>query len=161
MADALLVETLALAVPLRIHELTQMHPQRRTEVAHRWAQQGADRVASQGDKLQFRDKAPRRRHTEACVRQGTQQSCDCLVGTAEVFNPMAKGLAALAFCPGGVHFGGVHWCAASHPAGERSERPWELGCADVDGFDGARPQNASPSRAERAVETVAVAGGVL
>lgn len=30
-------------------------------------------------------------------------------GAAEVFNAVAKGLAILAYCPGGVTFGGQHW----------------------------------------------------
>lgn len=31
---------------------------------------------------------------------------------ARTFNALAKALAAMAFCPGGVTFAGQHWCAA-------------------------------------------------
>lgn len=156
MTDPVLVETLALAVPLRIAELRDMHPQRRSEVGQRWAKLAAERVACNGDMLEFHSK-PLRRHTEACIEQGGQHVCDCFIGTAQVFNHMAKGLAALSLCPGGVHFGGIHWCT-DHPGGKRTERPWELGCRDVDGFDGSPVDRALQ---QRAVETLTPTGGVL
>lgn len=156
MADLVLVETLALAVPLRIHELLQLEPHRRGKVAGRWARQAADKVGSQGDKLQFRTRT-RRRHQQACIEDGTQLTCDCLDGTATVFNHMARGLAALALVPGGAAFGGIHWCA-EHPGGTRTETPWELGCGHATGF-GSTP--ADRMWRQQVVETVTVAGGLL
>lgn len=156
MANPVLVETLALAVPLRIAELRDMHPQRRAGVAQRWAQRGADAVACHGDLLQFRGKA-RKRHTKECIERGDQHRRDCLTGTADVFNAMAKGLAALSLCPGGATFGGIHWCT-DHPGGKRTERPWELGCEHTDGFDGSPVDRALQ---QRAVETLTPTGGVL
>lgn len=156
MTDPVLVETLALAVPMRLDELRQMPPQRRVEVATLWAKRGADMVGCHGDLLQFRTKA-RKRHTKECIERGDQHRCDCLTGTADVFNAMAKGLAALSLCPGGAHFGGIHWCA-DHPGGKRTEAPWELGCTHVDGFDGSPVGRAMQ---QRAIETLTPAGGVL
>lgn len=34
---------------------------------------------------------------------------------ADTFNALARGLALLAHCPGGVSFAGPHWCTESHP----------------------------------------------
>jgi hypothetical protein len=131
MADVLLAETLALAVPMRIGELLGMPATRRGEVAMRWARRAADLVACNGDMLLFRAKAGKK-HTPACTER-RQRDCDCLIGTAEVFNAMAKGLAAGALAPGGASFAGIHWCA-DHPAGIRTDEPWKLGCAGTGYF---------------------------
>lgn len=135
--NVVLVETLALAVPMRIDQLQQYREATRTEVGLAWAKTGADLVACHGDMLQFRSKAPKK-HTTDCVKNERQTYCDCLIGTAEVFNAMAKGLAALALSPGGVTFSGLHWCV-EHPGGkrvqvERDGRPFmdsysDLGCS--------------------------------
>jgi hypothetical protein len=34
---------------------------------------------------------------------------------AEAFNALARGLAALAYQPGGVKYAGLHWCVEEHP----------------------------------------------
>lgn len=118
--DPVLVETLAIAVPLRIDELRQLPDSRRAEVGARWATRAADAVGHHGDMLQFRVKA-NRRHSAECVAE-RRPDCDCLTGTAQVFNAMARGLAALALNPGGVVFGGRHWCM-DHPGGLTAAEP--------------------------------------
>lgn len=44
-------------------------------------------------------------------------------GTAWAFTALTKGLAALAFQPGGVTFAGVHWCVGSSHSGTHDEAP--------------------------------------
>lgn len=85
------VMTIALeaAVPLHIGDLARQPWQAVEEIAHA----SADIVASKGDVLQFGG------------RKGE---------AAGAFNGLARGLAALAFCPGGVRFAGLHF-AAQHP----------------------------------------------
>lgn len=80
-SHVVLVETLRLAVPLWMDELARLSPDHREHRLRRWARDAVDAVASRGDALQFGGK-----RGEA----------------ADVFNHMARGLAALAFCPGGV-----------------------------------------------------------
>lgn len=116
MLEMALAETLAVAVPLRIDELLGLPSDHRETVAKRWAERGAGGVAHHGDMLMFRSKAGRR-HTPECVKE-QRSHCDCRVGTAEVFNALAKGLAALALSPGGVTWSGLHWCV-EHPGGVR------------------------------------------
>jgi hypothetical protein len=82
---AVLLAALELAVPMWIDQLRSWTENDRIAMAHSLA----TTVASKGDILQFGSK-----------RKGEQ---------AEVFNATAKGLAALAFAPGGVTFCGVHW----------------------------------------------------
>lgn len=123
-----MVESLRVAVPLRIDELAQMDPGQRDRVVDRWAAVGAELVAHHGDMLMFPTKAGKR-HTPECRerQQGVQppQRCDCLVGTAAVFNALAKGLAAGAFLPGGVEFAGCRWEveAPASPPARRADRP--------------------------------------
>lgn len=81
-----LMETLALAVPLRIWELQSRTPEQRCVIAKRCAQV----VGERGDNLMFGSK-----------RKGE---------TAQVFNALAEGLAVAAYQPGGVTFAGRHWC---------------------------------------------------
>ncbi len=91
-----LVETLMLAVPLRIWELKRLTFEQRAETARRCAQI----VAERGDDLMFGSKKSGR--------------------TAEVFNALATGLAVAAYQPGGVRFAGRHWCT-DHARCERAE----------------------------------------
>jgi hypothetical protein len=93
---SILIETLAMAVPLWIDRLAGELAGRRSEQMISWASDAADAVASHGDVLLYGGK-----RGEAAV----------------VFNAMARGLAALAFCPGGVTFLGIRWCARHHPTG--------------------------------------------
>lgn len=79
----LLLIALDAAVPLWIFELQRLPLEEILRIAH----ECADIVASQGDVIQFRVKGK----------------------TGLAFNALAKGLAALAFSPGGVRFMGRHW----------------------------------------------------
>lgn len=81
--------TLQVAVPLHVIELAR-RPFHEVVAAGR---ETADVVASKGDALQFGG-----RPGEA----------------TKAFNALALGLAALAYCPGGVTFLGDHW-EAVHP----------------------------------------------
>ena len=85
---ALLASTLQLAVPLHIHELAGLD----AEQLRAAADGCADLVAEHGDDLQFGG-----------------HRC------AAAFNALARGLAALAYCPGGVTFADLHWCVQPHP----------------------------------------------
>ena len=95
-----LVETLALAVPLRIWELRGRTPQQRAVIARRCGQH----IAEHGDSLMFGGKKG---------------------AAANAFNALAEGLAVAAYQPGGVTFAGRHWCAdhAACLAAERGESP--------------------------------------
>lgn len=81
----LLQVSLATAVPLHIAELRG----RSTEDLLRIAQESATEVASHGDVVLYRSK-----------KKGA---------TASAFNALARGLAVLAFAPGGVTFMEMHW----------------------------------------------------
>lgn len=105
----LLLDALTVAVPLRIHELRQMSAWRREETVRRWAADATDPTANSGDKLMRRSE----RHP-ATSRHPAEPS------TADVFNTMAKGIAALACCPGGARMWDVLWCATHHPYGVRT-----------------------------------------
>lgn len=85
-----LTTTLQLAVPLLIDQLARLDERTRDQIRVRWAADAATEVGSKGDVLQFGGKPGR---------------------SAEVFNHLARGLAALAWQPGGVTFAGMHWCA--------------------------------------------------
>lgn len=85
-----LIEGLAVAVPLRIWELSQLDSVTRGRRCKVWAEDAVEPVAGDGDTLLF----------------GSKKSG----GAARVFNALAKSLAALAHCPGGVTFAGLHWC---------------------------------------------------
>lgn len=130
-----LIETLNLAVPMWIDRLQQLDGETRTNKALRWAADAADAVAFRGDALQFGGKKGE---------------------AADVFNHLARGLAALAHAPGGVLFQGRHWCV-EHPAGvDCGFRP-DLSC-EASGFDVA---DAAPDPIRRRVETISVGGGLL
>lgn len=77
--------TLGAAVPLWIAELRKLTPEQRIALAR----ECGDIVAAKGDVIQFRSKKPGE--------------------TAKAFNALAKGIAALAFSPGGVTFLGDHY----------------------------------------------------
>lgn len=91
----LLAIALGAGVPLRLAELAVMMPEVRDRTIAEWASAAADVVASRGDQLMFRTKPHK--------GEG---------GTADTFNHLARGLAALAHAPGGVRFMGTHWCSA-------------------------------------------------
>lgn len=104
--------TLQVAVPLRLAELAAWGPHLHEARVRAWASDAADVVAAYGDALMFRTKG----HKPTPTNPGAP-------GTAEVFNVLAKGVAALATCPGGVHVFGVLYCAAHHPGGIAVEAP--------------------------------------
>jgi hypothetical protein len=74
--------SLEAAVPLWIERLRHVP----ADLLRERASHLADVVAEKGDVLQYGGK-----------------------GCAEAFNAVAEGLAALAYCPGGVTFCGLHW----------------------------------------------------
>ena len=81
----LLKMTLAAAVPLWIFEFKKLTPTQREAIAH----EAGPIIAEKGDIIQFRSS-----------KRGE---------TAKAFNQLARGLAALAFVPGGVDFAGMHF----------------------------------------------------
>jgi len=104
-APDVLMLSLMVAVPLRIAELGPLPPKIRFWRMRTWAAASVDDVTSRGDILMYR-------HPKA---RGD---------TAQVFNNLARGLAALACCPGGVCFAGMHWCLDEHSMG-RAGTHWE------------------------------------
>lgn len=83
----LLLLTLEFAVPLAINDLARLP----WSIVEQVATSAGQQVAEHADDLQFGGK-------------------HC----ASAFAALARGLAAISFAPGGVHFCGVHWCAR-HP----------------------------------------------
>lgn len=100
--DAVLIETLRFAVPLYMDEMRDWSFERRAEAAH----VATDAVAYRGDVLMY-----------GGGRKGQ---------VAEVFNHLARGLAAAAYQPGGVDFAGQHWCTDHDPCEHASARGAEL-----------------------------------
>lgn len=96
--DIALIACLGVAVPLRIHELRAMTEIERDRVVRIWAEQGGDALASGGDCIKFRTP-----YTPASERWSET------LGTARMFNLLAKALAAAAHIPGGVSYAGLHW----------------------------------------------------
>lgn len=84
--------SLEAAVPIAIHDL-RYHT---WEELQRLASESSTVIASHGDDLQFGGK-----------------KC------ASTFAALARGLAALAYAPGGVTFLGLHWCAVHRDAATR------------------------------------------
>lgn len=95
---ALLLTTLQAAVPLHIAEVDD---NRWGHLARQFTAHGlAHTVAGHGDDLMYGGK-------------------HC----AETFNALARGLALLAYQPGGVAFQGLHWCVGSGHNGIPSAAP--------------------------------------
>jgi hypothetical protein len=107
-----LVVTLSLAVPMRIHQLLTSPD--RDGLQRMWASRAATEVGSHGDDLMFGSK-----------KKGT---------TADVFNRLAEGLAALALCPGGVLFAGQHWCVEHLGGSLAVQHGRKLAAADVHSY---------------------------
>jgi hypothetical protein len=127
-ATDLLVDVLRVAVPLRIDEANRKSPALRTHMLHAWRVNAVDAVAYRGDQLLFASKPHK--------GEG---------GTADTFNHLARGLAALAFQPGGVRFGGLIWCARHAPAGAVSDQHACGRCGDEEPRPTTRPR---PARIE-------------
>jgi hypothetical protein len=139
----ILIETLTVAVPLWIERIRDLgDTAARDSLVREYAADAVDAVASRGDVLQF---------------GGARGEA------AAVFNATARGLAALACCPGGVTFLGVAWCVAHSPLGRAAES-WEAVCRHC--VSGAAPIEHGPDEAEarraiRRVETTIPRGDVL
>lgn len=99
---AALLIALEAAVPLHIIELRNWTPQQRQN----YASEAATVIGSQGDILQY-----------GGGRRGE---------VANVFNHLARGLAAAAYLPGGVTFAGAHWCTDHAVCKDASATPIEL-----------------------------------
>lgn len=108
--DIALVETLRVAVPLRLADLLATPANLRRRRARVWTNEAARIVGERGDLLQFVTK--RRRETGADLR------------VANVFEHLARGLAGAAVLdPGGVVFAGLHWCVDAGCARCNPPRP--------------------------------------
>lgn len=88
-SSRLLLDSLQLAVPLEIMRMARWSPEERVAAGHA----AVDTVTTHGDALQF--KGP----------NAAQRAL-----TREAFVALARGLAVLAYQPGGVTFCGQHWC---------------------------------------------------
>lgn len=98
--NVVLVETLRVAVPLHMLNLSKRTPGELAQIA----QTSASAIGSQGDILQFRSS-----------KKGE---------TAKAFNALARGLAAAALVTwGGVTFLGMHWCMVPNCSGPDVEHP--------------------------------------
>jgi hypothetical protein len=86
---------LGMTVPLYIEEMRDWSPDRRVHTAHEL-----------GEIVAFSQGAAALADPEA---RGTAKRGEL----AKVFNAIARGLACLAYCPGGVVFAGNHWEAES------------------------------------------------
>jgi hypothetical protein len=98
MKSSLMLMSLQLAVPLWIAELLALDDEDREFKVEAWRRAALMPIAERGDLLMF----------------GAGQSRSERGQTGQTFNHLARGLAALAFHPGGVRFAGRHWCALEH-----------------------------------------------
>jgi hypothetical protein len=123
-----LVTALQVAVPLHITELAALPARIREPLIERWAADAVEPAAHKGDALMFGGK-----RGEA----------------AAVFAALARGLAALAYQPGGVTVLGQHWCT-NHAA-----------CQDARAYAeriNACPEHGPERPPARAVDTVPLPG---
>lgn len=95
MADRPELGVLEIAVPLWIDKLRAYTEAER----YAMAREDGQHIASHGDNLMFRSKPG---------------------ASADAFNALARGLAIAAYQPGGVSFGGGHWCT-DHDACKAAE----------------------------------------
>lgn len=98
MKSSLMLMSLQLAVPLWIAELLDLDDEERAFKIEVWRSAALMPIAERGDLLMY----------------GAGQSRSERGQTGTTFNHLARGLAALAFHPGGVKFAGRHWCALVH-----------------------------------------------
>lgn len=121
---------LTTAVPMYIHQLRGWSTQRRAETADRCT-----------DLTTLAD----------VVLEPTRKEAGT---TAATFNAVAKGLACLAYAPGGITFGGIHWCSTLHPGGTDKVGLYECpGSAPEEPYD--------PSSSGRIIETITALHGLL
>lgn len=104
-ADQLIVTMLGEAVPVLMGELLRLDGDARRERMMLWRDLSTQVVAERGDALRF-----------GASKRG---------GVAQVFSAVARGVAVLACCPGGITFAGQHWCAdhrlCEHAAAEAEQ----------------------------------------
>lgn len=139
---SLMRDALDVAVPLWMHDFKGLSFEER----HRIATEASQVIASQGDTLQYGSKAATwghgAREAARCKARLRCAASDCRCGgngcadtacychlrgepsysAGEVFNFLAKGLACLAYQPGGVTFAGQHWCANHQECIDAQER---------------------------------------
>jgi hypothetical protein len=134
---------LELAVPIWLERLRQKDPEIREMLIQYWADKSADAVAYQGDVLQFGGKKG---------------------AAASVFNALARGLAVLATCPGGVVFLGVLWCDRHAPYGRSYDGQICQQClAESSGNDWLSPKDQLTGLRVKCqeIETAATTEGIL
>lgn len=95
--SSLLALTLQAAVPMWIRKAKAVTRKAREDVLKTWCEEGVGAITERGDLLMYRSK-----------KKGE---------TAEVFNHLAKSIAAMAFVPGGICTFGLNFCATHHPSG--------------------------------------------
>lgn len=100
--QSLLVQTLQLAVPMWIDRAAERGALRDALLAE-WREEACEVVLSEGDNILYRAR-----------KRGD---------TARAFNALARGLAVLAYAPGGVTAFGLVWCAWHSPGGANLDGP--------------------------------------
>ena len=129
-------------VPLLILELAALRPAEREAVRRGWASDAATEVGSKGDVLQYGSR-----------RRGK---------AAQVFNHLARGLAASAFQPGGITFAGQHWCTEHAVCeGADAEVSARRATPDRDPDASTEPADAGEWYGTRPVQTVQPRGELL
>jgi hypothetical protein len=116
---SLMLMSLQLAVPLRIAELLDLDDEDRELKIEAWRRAALQPITERGDLLMY----------------GAASSRSERGQPAQVFNHLARGLASLAFHPGGVTFCGRHWCAREHHhdvAGADDLSCWATAVAEAD-----------------------------
>ena len=91
---------LEVPVTLNLAHLATLPAHMKATCIEIWRAEGAAAIATHGDALQFTTKKPGR--------------------TATAFNSLAKGIAALATTPEGIHFAGRHWTTDEKETGGTS-----------------------------------------
>jgi hypothetical protein len=104
-AGSPLAIALSAAVPLHIFELEARGGPTPDDLER--TRGFADVLAEKGDILQFT--SPRRKAGKG-KKAGGETDRDRM-GTADVFNGLARAIAVMAYCPGGVKAFGSHWKA--------------------------------------------------
>jgi hypothetical protein len=112
MKSSLMLMSLQLAVPLWIAELLALDEEDRAFAIEQWRRAALMPIAERGDLLMF----------------GAGQSRSERGQTGQTFNHLARGIAALAFHPGGVRFAGRHWCSIEHHHDVADSLGDELSC---------------------------------
>jgi hypothetical protein len=104
--DPLMAICLSCAVPLWIEKVRDWSPDMRMVHAH-----AAGKVIAYGSGAAAVATSGKERNKASSKKRKGKKGIDTKPreGPAEVFNALACGLAILAYCPGGVTWGGSHW----------------------------------------------------